>query len=273
MENTEQSLSPQKQRQKNLDALEKLRPLDDTFMRELFRNDLELAQYMLRIILSKPDLILTKEETQYDMQHLFGSRSVTLDVFGVDSDGKQYDCEVQKDDEGANPKRARYHSAAMDVDNLKVRRKFKDLPDTYVIFFTENDVFGRGKPIYRIERMILDSDEQFNDGEHILYINGAYNNESDTSDLAKLIHDFRCSKSEDMLLVPFADKTRFFKETQEGVDRMCKVMEERVNDERIRIAVNLLKIGILSNEKIAEATDLPIEVINELEEKLKGIPA
>ena len=54
---------------------------------------------------------------------------------------------------------------------------------------------------------------------------------------------------------------------------MCKVMEERVNDERIRIAVNLLKIGILSNEKIAEATDLPIEVINELEEKLKGIPA
>ena len=91
MENMEQSLSPQKQHQKNLDALEKLRPLDDTFMRELFRNDLELAQYMLRIILSKPDLILTKEETQYDMQHLFGSRSVTLDVFGVDSDGKQYD--------------------------------------------------------------------------------------------------------------------------------------------------------------------------------------
>ena len=50
MENIEQSLSPQKQHQKNLDALEKLRPLDDTFMRELFRNDLELAQYMLRII-------------------------------------------------------------------------------------------------------------------------------------------------------------------------------------------------------------------------------
>ena len=74
-------------------------------------------------------------------------------------------------------------------------------------------------------------------------------------------------------MVPFADKTRFFKETQEGVDRMCRVMEERVNDERIRIAVNLLKIGILSNEKIAEATDLPIEVINELEEKLKGISA
>ena len=45
MENIEQSLSPQKQHQKNLDALEKLRPLDDTFMRELFRNDLELAIY------------------------------------------------------------------------------------------------------------------------------------------------------------------------------------------------------------------------------------
>ena len=74
MENLELPLTSEEQRQKNLEALEKLRPLDDTFMREMFRNDLELAQYMLRIILSKPDLILTKEETQYDMQHLFGSR-------------------------------------------------------------------------------------------------------------------------------------------------------------------------------------------------------
>ena len=201
-------LTPEERHQKDLEALEKLRPLDDTFMRELFRNDLELAQFMLRIILSKPDLILTKEETQYDLQHIYGNRSVTLDVFGIDSKGKQYDCEVQKADDGADPKRARYHSAAMDVDNLEARGKFKDLPDTYVIFFTENDVFNKGLPIYLIERINKSTGNSFDDGEHIIYVNGAYNNENDTSDLAKLIHDFRCSKGEDMLLAPFADKTK-----------------------------------------------------------------
>lgn len=270
-------LASEESRKKDMEDLEKLRPLDDTFMRELFRNDLELAQFMIRIILSKPDLMLTKEETQYDLQHIFKNRSVTLDVFGVDSDGKQYDCEVQKDDDGADPKRARYHSAAMDVDNLKAKGKFKDMPETYVIFFTENDVFKEGKPIYKIERMILDSDKAFNDGEHIIYVNGAYDNPSDSSDLAKLIHDFRCNKGGDMLLAPFAKKTKFFKETQEGVDRMCKVMEERMNDTRYRekvgIAVNLLKLGILPNDKIAEATGLPLEKVNELKENLEDIPA
>ena len=82
----------------------------------------------------------------------------------------------------------------MDVDNLEARGKFKDLPDTYVIFFTENDVFSEGIPIYLIERINTSTGKAFNDGEHIIYVNGAYNNENDTSDLAKLIHDFRCSK-------------------------------------------------------------------------------
>ena len=274
-------LTPEERHQKDLEALEKLRPLDDTFMRELFRNDLELAQFMLRIILSKPDLILTKEETQYDLQHIYGNRSVTLDVFGIDSKGKQYDCEVQKADEGADPKRARYHSAAMDVDNLESRGKFKDLPDTYVIFFTENDVFGSGNPIYIIERINTTNGMTFDDGEHIIYVNGTYTNQDDTSDLAKLIHDFRCSKGEDMLLAPFADKTRFFKETEEGVERMCKVMEEmmeeRLKDSEYRkavsIAVNLLRLGKNTIEEIADVTGLSAEKVKEIEASLEDIPA
>ena len=88
-------LTPEEERQQNLEQLAKYRPLDDDFMRELFRNNLELAQYVLRIIIGKPDLKLTKEETQYDLQHLFGERSICLDVFGVDDENQQYDIEVQ----------------------------------------------------------------------------------------------------------------------------------------------------------------------------------
>jgi hypothetical protein len=267
------NLTPEEERQKNLEQLANYRPLDDDFMRELFRNNLELAQFVLRIILDKPDLKLIKEETQYDLQHLFGERSICLDVFGIDDNDQQYDIEVQRQDKGATPKRARYHSSAMDVDNLKEKQQFDKLPNTYVIFITENDFFGKGKAVYPIERMNLATGEPFNDGEHILYINGAYENQDDNSDLAKLIHDFRCSKADEMLLSPLADRTRYFKETPEGVEYMCKAMEDRITDEKLRIAYNLLLLGTVSKEDIAKSTELPLEAINELEEEMKSIIA
>lgn len=266
-------LSLEEQHQKDLEQLANYRPLDDDFMRELFRNNLELAQFVLRIIIDKPDLMLTKEETQYDLQHLFGERSICLDVFGVDSEGQQYDLEVQRQDSGADPHRARYHSSAMDVDNLKAKKQFSDLPNTYVIFITENDIFGKGKAVYPIERMNLATGEPFNDGEHILYINGAYENNDDTSDLAKLIHDFRCRKADEMLLEPLASRTRYFKETPEGVEYMCKAMEDRINERVKVIVLKMIADGNLSFEQIADYTDLTVDQVKKIAEEYKLVSA
>ena len=266
-------LTPEEERQQNLEQLANYRPIDDDFMREIFRNNLELAQYVLRIIIDKPDLKLTKEETQYDLQHLFGERSICLDVFGVDDKNQQYDIEVQRQDQGATPRRARYHSSAMDVDNLKMNQQFDSLPNTYVIFITENDYFGKGKAIYPIERMNLATGEPFSDGEHIIYINGAYDNKEDTSDLAKLIHDFRCSSADEMLLPLLAERTRYFKETPEGVEYMCKAMEKRITDEKIRIAARLIQRGKDTLEEISDLTELTLDEIKEIKEELKPVSA
>ena len=58
---------------------------------------------------------------------------------------------------------------------------------------------------------------------------------------------------------------------------MCKVMEERVKDaeyrEKVSFAVKLLKRGKDTIEEIAELTGLTIEVVNQINEELKGIPA
>ena len=80
-----------------------------------------------------------------------------------------------------------------------------------------------------------------------------------------------------MLLDLFAGKTRFLKETQEGVERMCKVMEERVKDNErrllIKIAADLLRLGNDTKEQIAEITGLSLETVNEIETNLNNIPA
>ena len=214
---------------------------------------------------------ISKAETQYDLHHIAGARSLRLDVLGTDSKGRQINLEVQRADAGATSYRARYHSSALDIEFIKPNEEVTVLPETYVIFITENYVKGKGKLIYQYERREKDGSE-LGDDTHIIYVNGAYDKDGDTSDLAKLVHDFRCSQAKDMLTKPLADKTRMLKETPEGVDTMCKAIEENnkriLKNKEIEIAVNLIRMGMGSYDNIAEATGLTVEEVEKLAETL-----
>ena len=131
---TELELQKQKDHEEDLARLRGFRPVDDTFMRVLFRDNLPLAELVLRIITRKNDLRLTQEETQKDMSRLVGARGICLDVHGVDDQNQQYDLEIQRADIGARPERARYHASAMDIENLDVDQQFEELPTTYIMF-------------------------------------------------------------------------------------------------------------------------------------------
>ena len=170
-----------------MEKLERLRPIDDDFMRCLFRENIPLTPFVLRIITGKKDLIITDVDTQADMKRLVGARSICLDAYGTDDEGRKYDMEVQRADKGAGVHRARYHSSAMDIDNLDAGQEYDELPETYTIFITENDIYGKGLPFYPVERVNLATGEPFGDGEHILYVNGAYRGDDD---IGRLMHDF-----------------------------------------------------------------------------------
>ena len=216
-----------RERQEDLARLRGLRPIDDDFMRCIFHDNIPLAQFVLRILTRIDDLVVTKLETQKDLKRLVGARSLCLDCYATDSSGKKYDLEIQRSGTGAGAHRARYHSGAMDIENLDAGQDFDELPDSYTIFITEHDVLGKGLPFYRIERMNLDTGEAFNDGSHILYVNGEYR---DDSALGKLMHDFSCSDPNLMNFSLLEETTRYYKETQEGVEYMCKAFEEVRNE-------------------------------------------
>ncbi len=59
-----------------------------TLMRCLFKDNIPLAEFVLRIITDKPDLTITDCETQKDMKRLAGARSICLDAYGTDLAGK-----------------------------------------------------------------------------------------------------------------------------------------------------------------------------------------
>ncbi len=259
----------EQQHQEDLQRLRDLRPIDDDFMRCLFKDNIPLAELVLRIITDKPDLMVTGCETQKDMKRLAGARSICLDAYGTDSDGKKYDMEIQRQEKGSDPHRARYHSSVMDVENLHSGQEFKELPDTYTIFITEKDFYGMGEPVYQIERINLATGKSFEDGEHILYVNGEYRGESR---IGKLMHDFNCTRADDMNYKLMADRTRYLKENPKGVSEMCRIMEdmrneslkEGIQEEKRMAALRMLSDGMLAAEKIAEYAGLPIGEVEKL---------
>lgn len=91
------------------------------------------------------------------------------------------------------------------------------------LFITEKDYYKAGKPVYVIQNINLTLGLPFEDGTHILYVNGEYR---DDSDIGKLMHDFNCTSAEEMNFDLMAERTRYLKENPKGVGSMCKAMEE-----------------------------------------------
>ena len=108
----------------------------------------------------------------------------------------------------------------------------------------------------------------FEDGSHILYVNGAY---KDNSPLGLLMQDFACKNPENMHYKILADRVRYFKEDEKGVRAMCKAVEELCREEKheamMDAAKRLLEDGTLTVEKIAECVGLTVEEVKELTEQ------
>ena len=260
--------------QEDLARLRQLRLIDDDFFSKCFDNDTACVQLVMQIVLDKPDLNVVDVRTQVFVENLL-NRSVRLDVLATDSEGRKFNIEIQRSDKGAGRKRARYNSSMMDVNLLEKGNDFEALPETYVIFITENDVIGLGEAIYEIERCFVKSGKRFGDGSHILYVNGSYR---DDSPVGKLMHDFSCTDPSDMCYNVLADRARFFKESKEGIAVMCKVLDdmrrqsyqegmaEGKNKNRKETALNLLKLGTISLDDISFATGLSLDEVKKLNE-------
>ena len=88
---------------------------------------------------------------------------------------------------------------------------------------------------------------------------------------SQLMHDFSCTDAKDMNYKILADRVRYFKEDEKGVETMCKSMEEMRNEasraKAVQIARRMLDSGKLTYEEIAEFSDLTIEEVKTLDEK------
>ena len=236
--------------------------MSDIFMRNVFKKR-ECLEYVLQVIMEKQDLHVIDQIIQKDYKNLQG-RSAVMDCVARDSTGKQFDVEIQQDNEGASPKRARYHSGLMDMNTLNPGQDFEELPESYVIFITRDDILGYGLPIYHIDRQIKELEEAFQDEAHIIYVNSR---KQDDTELGRLMHDLHCKKADEMHSPILAKRVYELKETQKGVELMCHEMEKIYSEgmesgekrgelkAKKETILSLAEMGIPIN-KIAKAVNL-----------------
>ena len=254
--------------EEDLERLKNFRLFDDDFMTKCLEGNIACTELVLQIVLDKPALRVEDVRTQVFVENLL-NRSVRLDVLATDESGKKYNIEIQRSDKGADVRRARYNSSMIDVNLLKKGEDFSKLPETYVIFITENDVLGNNLPIYTVERVIAETGELFGDGARILYVNGAYR---DNSPLGKLMYDFSCTQPSEMNYQILADRARYFKESKEGILIMCKAMEDMRNqalqegrkEGKKEVALRMIKTERYELGEIADLSGLSESEVKEL---------
>ena len=261
-----------------LELIENFRLMDDTFMSKCFENAPECIELMLRIIIGKKDLKVVKSQTEYPIKSLQG-RGVRFDVFARDSKGREYDIEIQRANDGAEPRRARYNSALMDANALKSGEDFGKLRDTYVIFITENDVMGGGQEVYHVNRKIEElSCGNFGDGTHIIYVNGATRG---ATEIGRLVHDLLCRDAAKMYFDVLRKQVSQFKNSEEGRRTMCeaveRIAERRAAESRaegkregkretmLATAMRMLKDGVLALKDIARYSGLSLAQVRKLQ--------
>lgn len=218
-----------KRRQEQLKELKEFTLLDDTFMTKVFE-DKECTEVLLRAILGVPDLKVEKSESQASFRNL-QHKSIRLDVFATDTEGRVYNIEIQRADKKGFEKRVRYYCSLIDSNITYPGEEYENLLEKYVIFILEEDPFKGGYQVYHIGNVIKELQKPFEDGVHILAVNV---NSTEENDLSRLLKDFKCTDAKEMKCEPFARRTYELKETEKGKTVMCRAMERMCNEAEVR---------------------------------------
>lgn len=125
----------------------------------------------------------------------------------------------------------------------------------------ENDIFTEDKR----------AGQDFDDKAYIIYVNSGI---QEDTELGRLMHDFHCKNASDMYSEILADRVRELKETQDGIERMCREMEELYNEgvsygiaqgelknKKVN-AVSFSNLGI-SVEQIAQGMNVSVDQVKQ----------
>ena len=126
--------------------------LTDDFLFDVATVDLETCKIIIELSLGIRLKKIAWKEGQKVIHNLPGKRGIRMDFYVEDIEGRVFDVEMQKKNEGNIPKRTRYYQALIDAPMLKSgERGFDNLKAAYIIVICSFDLFGYGKYKYSFD--------------------------------------------------------------------------------------------------------------------------
>ena len=212
--------------------------LSNVFM-SVALDDKLACQHILRILTEMKDLIVLEVRSQYRMSKIT-SHDAILDILAEDGCGNLFSVEIQRADTADHARRIRFYGAMIDSEYLMKGKTYAGLPDVYIIYISETDLWKGGCTSYPVEKYLGNIKVPYDDGQHILYVNAAINDGSKT---ACLMQYFKTADPEDMSQGDLSKRIHFLKCEEGGYEIMCEVSEKIFAEGRAEGKTEGEKIG------------------------------
>ena len=139
-------------------------PITNRFMFAMVFSHKEIAKPFLEAILGIKIFDLQEPEPEKSLEDSPFYKGVRYDVFvkekGPNGESiRTFDLEMQVEDTKEIPKRARYYQAMSDSEELNKGEFYFNLKEQYVIFICRDDIFKKGRAVYKFKNLEIDHPE------------------------------------------------------------------------------------------------------------------
>jgi len=150
---------------------------------------------------------------------------------------------------------------------LEKGRHYADLPDLFIVYLSETDLWEAGFTTYLVKKYFENTDIPYDDGQHIMYVNAAIN---DGTEMANLMQYFKTADPDDMNHGDLSKRIHWLKCEEGGYQEMCEISEKIFKEGQIEgelkkaksTAMRLADMG-LATEKIAEAVEVSTSTVKQ----------
>jgi len=231
--------------------------MSDVFM-SVALEDIPACQYVVRILMNRSDLVVTSVKTQYSISKIT-SHDARLDVLAeitaIGSDNKLVNIEIQRRNTVDNSRRTRFYGAMIDSEYLQKGADYNELPDVYIFYISETDIWNGGKVAYEVNKTL--NEQPYDDGIHTVYINAAVN---DGSAIASLMQYFKSCDPKDDSQGELSKRVQLLKSDKDG-EFMCELTQKWYNDgakmEKAKDIISIMNNLKVSIESAMQAIDVP----------------
>ena len=132
----------------------------------------------------------------------------------------------------------------IDSEYLQKGKTYSELPDVYIFYISETDIWKGGMTTYEVTKML--GGQPYDDGIHTVYVNAAVN---DGSAIAALMQYFKSCDPNDDSQGALSKRVQELKSNEEG-EFMCELTQKWYND-GVKMTTAKAIINIMNDFKVS----------------------